>query len=78
MQINDLAAMTFDDLWSLHAELTKVLEEKIIAEKVELEKRLALLQRSRTGHDLESDDAEKVGPSGYPKVRPKFRNTAAP
>ena len=37
----DLEDMDFDELWLVHEELTKILAEKIGAEKLELEKRLA-------------------------------------
>ncbi len=73
----DLELMDFDELWLLHEELTKILSEKITAEKLELEKRLALLTR-----------AEKIEPTGtssagrrrrkYPKVQPKYYNPAEP
>ena len=39
----DLETMDFNELWLLHEELTKILSEKITAEKLELEKRLAQL-----------------------------------
>ncbi len=41
----DLVAMDFEELWLLHEELTKVLSEKIVVEKRELEDRLAKLNR---------------------------------
>jgi DNA-binding protein H-NS len=39
----DLQDMDFDELWLLHEELTKILADKISAEKSKLEKRLAQL-----------------------------------
>jgi DNA-binding protein H-NS len=63
-----LEAMDFDELWRLHQELTKVLAEKISAEKRKLEERL-----SQLGH------AEQAAPRRkYPKVLPKYVNSAAP
>ncbi len=41
-----LDATEFDELWLLHEELTKILAEKISAEKQKLEKRLAQLSRA--------------------------------
>ena len=41
----DLDAMQFDELWQIHEELTKILSNRIVAEKRELEKRLAKLNR---------------------------------
>src|SRR5260370_7116318 len=41
----DLDAMQFDELWLIHEELTKILSDRIVAEKRELEKRLAKLNR---------------------------------
>ena len=45
MRRQDLEAMDFEELWLLHEELTKILAEKITAEKRELEKRLAQLNQ---------------------------------
>jgi DNA-binding protein H-NS len=85
MRIKDIESMSFEDLWLLHEELTKLLVEKMAAEKSELEKRLALL--SRTG-DLATNPLQISGaladagggasPTGYPKIPPKFRNTSPP
>lgn len=75
----DLEAMSFDDLWLLHEELTKILAEKITAEKLKLEKRLSRLNpieridkavgpRSRTGRPRRK----------YPEVMPKYFNPSTP
>ena len=56
----DLEAMEFEEIWLLHEELTRILAEKITAEKQELEKRLAplrdWLERRRESllHDITS------------------------
>jgi DNA-binding protein H-NS len=72
----NLSGMDVDDLWRLHEQVTKILSEKISAEKLELEKRLAHLA-----------DAKPFGEAGrnghpprrkYPKVMPKYRNPSAP
>jgi DNA-binding protein H-NS len=70
--------MNFEELWVLHEELTKILVEKIAAEKLELEKRLTKLGRT------DGLAAEVVtGPDGpltiaRTKVAPKYRNTSPP
>jgi len=71
MRISDIEAMDIEELWRLHEELTRVLAERIVAEKRELEKRLAQLLRGDGG-----GDASPV--RKYPKVLPKYRNPAAP
>ncbi|MCW2283349.1 DNA-binding protein H-NS [Rhodoblastus acidophilus] len=71
MRISDIEAMDFEELWRLHEELTRVLAEKIVAEKRELEKRLAQLVGGEAGGD--AAPARK-----YPKVVPKYRNPASP
>jgi DNA-binding protein H-NS len=72
MRISEIESMNFDELWRLHEELTRVLADRIMAEKQELEKRLAQLV-----------GGENVGAAGepvrkYPKVLPKYRNPSAP
>ncbi|MGV7215097.1 H-NS histone family protein [Bradyrhizobium sp. UFLA05-112] len=82
MRKEDLEAMDFDELWLLHEELTKLLAEKITAEKQELEKRLAQLNRPE--HEV-TGDRGPVDPSTepparrkYPKVIPKYYNPLRP
>jgi DNA-binding protein H-NS len=76
-----LEAMDFDELWLLHEELTKVLAEKITAEKLELEKRLAQLNHSEQIVEAGSISAQ-LRPHGgrrkYPKVQPKYLNPSEP
>ena len=43
----DLQAMSVDDLWSFHEKVRQILSARIISEKRELEKRLAVLNRGR-------------------------------
>jgi DNA-binding protein H-NS len=77
----DLDAMDFDELWLLHEELTKILAEKISAEKRKLEKRLAQLSRgeqiAETPVFLEQQQADRPRRK-YPKVLPKYFNPSAP
>ena len=77
----DLDTMDFDELWLLHEELTKILAEKISAEKQKLEKRLAQLSR---GEEIAEAPAIAEQPKAdrprrkYPKVFPKYFNPSAP
>jgi DNA-binding protein H-NS len=77
----DLDAMDFDELWLLHEELTKILAEKISAEKHKLEKRLAQLSRGEQVGDVQSLPNEQRTDRPrrkYPKVLPKYSNPSAP
>jgi DNA-binding protein H-NS len=77
---SDFEAMDFNQLWLLYEDLTKVLAEKIAAEKFELEKRLARLKRidpigeAASGLALSKDQPRRK----YPKVLPKYCNPSAP
>ena len=79
MRKPDLEAMDFDELWLLHEELTEILSEKIHAEKLELEKRLAQLNQqigeAETSAELRTDRPQR---RKYPKVLPKYCNPSAP
>ena len=77
---SDLEAMEFDELWLLYEDLTKILAEKIAAEKLELEKRLAQLNRINPVGETEGRLAQKTDRPRrkYPKVLPKYCNPSAP
>jgi DNA-binding protein H-NS len=75
----DLEAMSFDDLWSLHEEISQILSVRITSEKLELERRLAVLGHGRDVIDKEKDTAQSYNADGkarrkYPRVLPKYRN----
>jgi DNA-binding protein H-NS len=76
----DFEAMSFDDLWSLHEEISQILAVRITAEKRELERRLAVLNRSRgpiggaDGESAQSYNSSGKAPRKYPRVLPKYRN----
>jgi DNA-binding protein H-NS len=73
--------MNFEDLWLLHEELTVILAEKISAEKRELEKRLAQLNRVEqlSRPESASGSPKKDRPRRkYPKVLPKYYNPSEP
>jgi DNA-binding protein H-NS len=72
----ELEAMSLDDLWSLHEKLTSILSARIKAEKHELEKRLAVLNRGM-GSAVRPDGFPIIGGKPrreYPRVLPKYRN----
>jgi DNA-binding protein H-NS len=74
----DLESMPVDDLWSLHEQISEVLSSRIMSEKHELEKRLAVLNRGRDMIEGKGD-AFAYAVNGkarrkYPIVLPKYRN----
>jgi DNA-binding protein H-NS len=75
----DLEAMDFEELWLLHERLTRILSEKITAEKIELEKRLAQLNpRQRVRETNRRATGKRRRRRKYPKVLPKYYNPLAP
>jgi DNA-binding protein H-NS len=77
----DLVAMDLDELWLLHEQLTQILSEQITAEKLELEKRLAQLNRTEPGAEARGSSEkhpDRPHRRKYPKVLPKFCNPSAP
>ncbi len=73
MKHGTLAAMSLDDLWTLHETVASMLEVKIAAQMQEFEKRLDELGGK---FGVASNDIAKRRP--YPKVYPKFQNPARP
>src|SRR5205085_9925361 len=80
MRKPDLTALDFDELWEIHEQLTGILSERIIAEKHELEKRLAQLNRVEDKPSaLANRPSVKRAPRRkYPKVLPKYSNPLSP
>jgi DNA-binding protein H-NS len=72
----ELESMSLDDLWSLHEKISAILSARIKAEKQELEKRLAVIDRSMGAitepGEVEMGDAKRR--RKYPRVLPKYRN----
>jgi DNA-binding protein H-NS len=62
----ELDGMSTDDLWSLHVEVSHLLQQRIQAEKLRLEERLKQLE------------APVSGRRPYPSVPPKYRNPDQP
>jgi DNA-binding protein H-NS len=67
MNDRSLELLAVSDLWALREKLNAVLTAKIIAEKQELERRLARLSVSK----------QKIK-RRYPKVLPKYQNPERP
>ena len=64
--------MPIEELWALHAEIAKLLQTKIIAEKQELARRLTNL------HGSAAPAEPKTERRPYPEVFPKYRNPDVP
>ena len=62
----ELDRMSTDDLWSLHVEVSQLLQQRIKQEKLQLEERLKRLQTPVSGR------------RPYPPVSPKYRNPDQP
>jgi DNA-binding protein H-NS len=81
MRKQDLTKMQFEELWQLYEELTKLLAEKVIVEKRELEDRLAKLNRVEIFREARSDlplTSDRALRRKYPKVLPKYCNPLSP
>jgi DNA-binding protein H-NS len=69
----NLEQMPLEELWGLHERIAELLSEKIVAEKRELERRLAqLAEREIPGSSPTRGD--RVPRRAYPKVLPKYFN----
>src|ERR1700757_2343736 len=62
----ELDRLSTDDLWSLHVEVSRLLQLRIQTEKKRLEERLKLLETPVSGR------------RPYPRVFPKYRNPDQP
>ncbi len=77
-------AMTVDEMWSLHKDLSRALSVRLTSEKRELEKRLAQLRREKQFHPLDQSNgggakaAMRAPRRKYPRVFPKYRNPQDP
>jgi DNA-binding protein H-NS len=76
----DLDKLSLDELWLIHEQISDVLSERILAEKRELESRLAQLRRGSAARDSVVVDLETNGrpKRKYPRVFPKYQNPSAP
>ena len=82
MENPDLEAMPLDDLWILHERIGKLLSERIVAEKRQLEARLLRLGAGKAARGIVAADVKAVEAKRprrkYPKVFPKYQNPKAP
>jgi DNA-binding protein H-NS len=81
MRISDLDTMPFEELWLIHEELTRILADRIIAEKQELERRFARLTEPHPNRGENKPPIPKTTHttrSKYPKVLAKYRNPESP
>ena len=79
----NLDAMSVDEMWQLHEEISQVLSVRLTSEKRELEKRLAQLRREKEVQQSEPADARTLKGAHrehrkYPRVYPKYRNPKEP
>jgi DNA-binding protein H-NS len=79
----NLDAMSIDEMWQLHEEVSRLLSVRLTSEKRELEKRLAQLRREKEMPHSEPADrkSSKDAPRErrkYPRVFPKYRNPNEP
>lgn len=78
----NLDAMSVDEMWQLHEEISQILSVRLASEKRELEKRLAQLRRERETRHVEPSGAQPRDAvrerRKYPRVVPKYRNPSEP
>jgi DNA-binding protein H-NS len=80
----NLSSLSIDELWAFHEEVGTMLSERITAEKSELEKRLAKLNRSSVSDNVTVKRAvlqsgeRRPARRKYPPVLPKFQNPTNP
>jgi DNA-binding protein H-NS len=79
----DLDAMSVDEMWRLHEQISQVLAVRLTSEKRQLEKRLAQLLREKETRQAAPADAQTVKGAHrerrkYPRVYPKYRNPKEP
>jgi DNA-binding protein H-NS len=71
MKRAELDRMSTDDLWSLHVEVSQLLQQRIHQEKLQLEERLRMLQTPMVS-------GAASGRRPYPPVLPKYFNPNQP
>jgi DNA-binding protein H-NS len=78
----NLDAMSIDEMWQLHEEISRVLSVRLTSEKRELEKRLTQLRREKEIPHSELVDKQLKDPPRerrkYPRVFPKYQNPMEP
>src|ERR1017187_4757548 len=79
----NLEAMSVDEMWQLHEEISRVLSVRLTSEKRELEKRLGQLRLEKEMRKSEPAEAQPLKGMPrerrkYPRVVPKYRNSEEP
>src|ERR1700710_1670097 len=77
----NLDAMSVDEMWQLHEEISQVLSVRLTSEKRELEKRLAQLRREKETRQPDIGESTHAAPRErrhYPRAYPKYRNPKEP
>ena len=79
----DLKSFSVDELWALHEEVSALLSDRILAEKRELEKRLARLgagkiEKAVITRAVLKTSPRRTGRRKYPPVLPKYQNPGNP
>jgi DNA-binding protein H-NS len=79
----NLDAMSTDEMWQLHEEISQILSVRLTSEKRQLEKRLTQFRREKEIRQPEPTDTHslKAAPRErrkYPRVFPKYQNPNAP
>jgi len=78
----NLDAMSLDEMWRLHEEISQILTIRLASEKRELEKRLAQLRYEKELPPMARVAERSKGAGGerrkYPRVFPKYRNPNEP
>jgi DNA-binding protein H-NS len=76
----NLDALSVDEMWQLHEEISQILSVRLASEKRELEKRLAQLRREKSPGELkqQASPGEVRERRKYPRVFPKYRNPGEP
>jgi DNA-binding protein H-NS len=78
----NLDAMSIDEMWQLHEEISQILTVRLASEKRELEKRLAQLRYEKDMPSAALADGKLENVAGerrkYPRVFPKYQNPNEP
>ena len=78
----NLDAMSIDEMWQLHEQISSVLSIRLTSEKRELEKRLAQLRHEKEMRRSEAAGSDANGVPRerrkYPRVFAKYRNPQVP
>jgi len=79
----ELKLLSIDELWALHEEVGALLSDRILAEKRELEARLAklnrgLVEKAPIARAVLKVSSRRTGRRKYPPVLPKYQNPGDP